>query len=87
MWAFVSPSLPDLARIPPSWIPDRLASLWRGRGGEEGYAQLPLVDTEMSPDRNGSFSHAESSATLYEPPPQETTALLQGQPNFPDNES
>ena len=90
MWAAVAPSFPDLhlsSWIPLSWIPDRLANLWSGQGGEEEYAGLPLVDTETGPDQNGRCSPAEPSATLYEPPPQETTVLLQDQRSSLDDES
>lgn len=79
MWAAVAPSFPELH--PFSWIPVRWAGIWSGRGGEDGYAGLPLVDTEMGSDAHGCFTPAEPSATLYEPPPQETTALLQNHPN------
>lgn len=90
MWAAGRLSFPDLLPSswnPLSWIPDRLANLWSGQGGEEEYAGLPLVDAETGPDRNGCFSPAEPSATLYEPPPQETTALLQDQRSPLDDES
>ena len=83
VWAAVAPSFSDLR--PSFWISARLTRLWIGRGGdEEGYAGLPLADTEMGANRHGCFSQAEPSATLYEPPPQETTALLQDQHHPPD---
>lgn len=85
MWAAVAPIFPKLH--PVSWISARLASVWNGQGGEEGYAGLPLVDTEMGTDAHGCFSPAEPSATLYEPPPQETTALLQDQPSSRHDDS
>ncbi|KAL3143288.1 hypothetical protein ABBQ38_002130 [Trebouxia sp. C0009 RCD-2024] len=83
MWPVAAPSFSNLSPSS-SWVPAGLARLWGGRepGGEE-YLGLPLADTEMGPDGHGSFSPAEPPATLYEPPPQETTAPLQDR-SLPD---
>ena len=83
MWAAAAPSLPNLH--PSSWVSAGLANVWGGsqQSGEE-YLGLPLADTEMGPDRHGSFSPAEPPATLYEPPSQETTPTLQDQRSLPD---